>query len=378
MEDGGKEVSENNKPVAAQTVKAASGQIFYTGLNIPKNFKPTNIRPAYVRGEELPAAFDWREKVELMPVRNQGQCGSCWSFSSVATFEDSRRIQGEKEDLSEQYLVSCNTEGWGCDGGFFAYNYMMAPKGGVSEASYPYTGTDSACKGGLVYGAKIKSWAYLPGGDDAGNNINEIKAALFKYGPLGVGVAADDAFSSYTGGIFRGSGATSLNHAVNLVGWNDNNGDGYWIMRNSWGNWGEGGFMRIAYKANRIGAWANYIVYEKGDGPTPDPDPTPNPDPEPCTPKPYASTGFGDLIKARLGQQINMGTKPLAGHSYFWTAEPAFDGGAQPPYPQIKYRPRITKRLTIHAVTKCGEATDSVTVQVIGGLRGKKLGKELE
>lgn len=368
------------KDLTKNYVTNKSGQKFYTGLVIPKGLSPKNVRSAYVVGEALPAAFDWREKVELMPIRNQGQCGSCWSFSSVATFEDSRRIQGEKEDLSEQYLVSCNTEGWGCDGGFFAYNYMMAPKGSISEASYPYTASDSACKGGLSYGAKIKSWAYLPGGDNAGDNINELKAAIYKYGPIGVGVAVDNAFSNYSGGIFRDTGYRSLNHAVNIVGWNDNGGDGYWIMRNSWGNWGENGYARVAYKANGLGAWANYVVYEKGD-PTPNPDPTPgpSPDPQPCDPKPYADTGYGDSITVRPGATVIMGTKQKPGHRYYWTADPVFDNNGAPQTAQIRYTPRIQKRLTVHAVTKCGEATDSVTVKLSAGyLNSSTVKPELE
>jgi hypothetical protein len=370
----------STNPIPMNAVISSSGKLFYTGLKIPQGFKPKNVRPAYVKGEELPAAFDWRDKVELMPIRSQGSCGSCWSFSTVATFEDSRRIQGEKEDLSEQYLVSCNNEGWSCNGGFFAYDYMMAPKGGISEASYPYTATDSACKGGLNYGAKIKSWAYLPGGDNAGDNINEMKAAIFKYGPIGVGVAVDSNFSNYSGGIFKDTGYRSLNHAVNIVGWNDAEG-GYWIMRNSWGNWGENGFMRIAYKANGIGAWSNYVVYEKDPNPNPDPtpDPKPNPDPQPCSPKPYADTGYGDSITVKNGASILMGTKPRAGHRYYWTASPAFDNGAVPQEAQIKYKPRVTKRLTVHAVTQCGEATDSVTVKLLSGyLDSSKVVPELD
>jgi hypothetical protein len=199
--------------------------------------------------------------------------------------------------------------------------------------------------------------------------VEDIKRALYTYGPLSVGVAVDNAFSSYSGGVFQDTGFRTLNHAVNLVG----GGEGYWIMRNSWGSgWGpDGGFMKIAFGANGIGAWANYVVYEKNPNPTPDPtpDPKPNPDPDPqpCSPKPYADTGYGDSITVRNGANILMGTKPRAGHRYYWTASPAFDNGAQPQEAQIKYKPRVTKRLTIHAVTQCGEATDSVTVKLLSG-----------
>jgi hypothetical protein len=284
-------------------------------------------------------------------------------MSTSATFQDVKRIFGEKDDLSEQYLLSCTKPGeWNCaNGGFFAHDMHMSPKGAVLASEYPYTGTDSACRSGLNHRWKLSSWAYLPGGENP--SVDEIKAAIYKYGPVSIGVAADSAFSNYSGGIFQGSGATELNHAVNLVGW----GEGYWILRNSWGaGWGENGFMRIRWTANKVGAWANFIVYNKEpEPPGPGPDPDPNPDPEPCDPQPYADTGYGDSIKVRVGATVYLGTKARPGHYYYWTAEPAFDNGAVPKEAKIKYSPRITKRLTVHAVTQCGEATDSVTVNAM-------------
>jgi hypothetical protein len=349
-------------------VVSKSGQIFRTGLIVPMNFKPLRIVKAHL-GEDLPATFDWRDKVTLSPIENQGSCGSCWAFSTAATFQDVKRIFGETEDLSEQYLLSCaNPSQWSCNGGFFAHDAHKSPRGGVLASEYPYTAKDTTCKSSINYRWKLSSWAYLQGGENP--TVDEIKAAIYKYGPVSVGVAVDDSFSSYTGGIFQGTGFTNLNHAVNIVGW----GDGYWIMRNSWGtSWGENGYMRLKFGANGIGAWANFIIYNKSPdpGPSPDPqptpDPTPTPDPEPdCTPKPIADTGYGDSIKVRAGSTIILGSREKAGHTYYWTAEPSFDNNARPETPKIKYKPRITKRLTVHAVTICGEATDSVTVNVRG------------
>ena len=355
--------------IPKDAILSSSGKMYRTGLKVPVGFKPKNIIKADL-GEDLPATFDWRTKVQLSPIENQGSCGSCWSFSTTATFQDVKRIFGETEDLSEQYLLSCaNPSEWSCNGGFFAHDAHKDPRGAVLASEYPYTGTDSACKSGLNYRWKLTSWAYLPGGETP--SVNEIKAAIYKYGPVSVGVAADSAFSNYTGGIFRGSGSTQLNHAVNLVGW----GTDHWIMRNSWGTgFGEGGYMRIAFNANGIGAWTNFIVYNKEPeppGPGPDPDPNPNPDPEPCSPQPYADTGYGDAIKVRVGAQVFLGTKARPGTYYYWTAEPDFDNGGKPVEAKIKYRPRVTKRLTVHAVTQCGEATDSVTVHAMQGYRSQ-------
>jgi hypothetical protein len=370
---------EPQKPMdilAKDAVVSIDGKVFRTGLKVPKGFRPPIIVGVPLN-LALPTEFDWRTKFQLSPIENQGSCGSCWAFSTAATFQDVKRIFGEKDDLSEQYLLSCaNPQEWSCNGGFFAHDAHKSPKGGVLASEYPYTGTDSTCKSGINYQWKLTSWAYLPGGETP--SVDEIKAAIYKYGPVSVGVAADSKFSSYSGGIFQGSGSTQLNHAVNLVGW----GNGYWIMRNSWGSgWGESGYMRIKFNANGIGAWTNFIVYNQAPDPQPDPgpnpDPNPNPDPQPepdpeCEPKPFASTGYGDSITVRKGGTIILGTTARQDHTYYWTAEPAFNGGVEPPYAKIKYAPAIQKRLTIHAVTECGEATDSITVKVARGVRTAK------
>lgn len=362
-----------------EKVKDASGNVYFTGLKIPKNFKPDIVQSALkTQVGELPASFDWRDKVALSPVENQGSCGSCWAFSTAATFQDALRVKGESRNLSEQYLLSCTKPGeWNCaNGGFFAHDMHMSPKGGVDAADYPYTGSDSTCRTGLTYHQKVARWAYLPGGETP--SVAEIKSALVQFGPLSVGVAADDQFSNYKSGIFMGSGSTQLNHAVNIVGYGSENGQEYFIMRNSWGNWGENGYMRAAIingkAVNGLGAWANYVVYEGGNpDPNPSPDPTPGPTPPPeCTPKPVASTGFGASIWIKAGQSVKIGMKPRAETTYYWTAVPDFEGAAKPIVSMISFKPAITKTLTIHAVTKCGEATASTKVNVNRSIKGAK------
>jgi C1A family cysteine protease len=360
-------------PQYSNQVKDINGNIYYTGFKVPVGFKPTNVISALkTQVGALPETFDWRTKVALAPIENQGGCGSCWSFSSTATFQDVLRIKGEVRDLSEQYLLSCTKPGdWNCaNGGFFAHDMHMAPKGGVDAKDYPYTASDTPCKSGLTYHQQIVKWAYITGGENP--TVDEIKSAIFQYGPVSVGVGVDSAFSSYTGGIFKDTGYRQLNHAVNIVGW----GADYWIMRNSWGSWGINGYMNIAFGANGIGAWANFVEYV-GTGPQPTPEPTPTPTPTPppgpdCKPKPVASTGFGPSIWLKVGQGVKMGMKARANTTYFWTAIPAFDGGAKPEVPMINFKPSVTKTLTIHATNPCGEAVATTKVNVSKNMKNIK------
>ena len=116
----------------------------------------------------------------------------------------------------------------------------------------------------------------MSGAEDAVPSVDAIKQAIYTYGPISVAVCAGSHFQAYSGGIFNTSescGSDVINHAVVLVGWNDNNGtDGYWILRNSWGtSWGMAGYMYIGYGVSQVGYGANFIEYAGG---------TPNPAPD--------------------------------------------------------------------------------------------------
>jgi hypothetical protein len=213
---------------------------------------------------DLPAYFDWRDVDGCTPVKNQASCGSCWAFATVGPLECNIKIKdGITVNLSEQWLVSCNTDGWGCDGGFMAHMYHQwktDPCGGtgaVMESYFPYVAYDASCNCPYPHEYLIDSWAYI-GGGTAG-----MKQAILDYGPISVGVYANSAMQAYDGGIFNGCQSYSCNHAVVLVGWDDNQGGGVWFMRNSWGTgWGEdGGYMRIPYGCSNIGDSACYVVY---------------------------------------------------------------------------------------------------------------------
>jgi hypothetical protein len=213
----------------------------------------------------LPGSYDWRSVTGLPPVRNQGGCGSCWAFATVGVLECAIKIKDAQiVNLSEQWLVSCNRSGWSCEGGWFAHDYHQwktdncGGTGAVMESSLPYQADDNlACGCPYDHPYKIKSWMYISGG------INGIKQAIMDYGPVAVGVVANNAFQAYGGGVFNGCGSGELNHAVVLVGWNDTQGDsGVWIMRNSWGSWwGESGYMRIPYGCNAIESEPCCVLY---------------------------------------------------------------------------------------------------------------------
>jgi len=220
--------------------------------------------PCKPRGD-LPEAFDWRDEIEggLPSVKNQGNCGSCWAFGTIASVECNIKIKdGEEVDLSEQWLVSCNQDGYGCSGGWWCHDYFKengktdpcGDSGAVLEEDFPYSATDEPCDCPYPHEYFIEDWAYV--GDPNGvAEVDEIKQAIYDYGVVSVAVCVNDAFRDYDGGVFSGPTCTSMNHAVALVGWDDNQGtEGVWFLRNSWGSgWGEDGYMKIEYGVSNVG-----------------------------------------------------------------------------------------------------------------------------
>ncbi|MFA5780879.1 MAG: C1 family peptidase [Bacteroidales bacterium] len=260
----------NNPAIDNYTITVVSGGK-YTG-----NYTPTvKEKPKHITStpKSVPSKWDWRS--QCTPIGDQQQCGDCWAFAGVGVLECNIKITDSvTRDISEAYLTNCDTAYFGCNGGGCPLDYWLAPKGAVYESDYPWTtslgnGTTGTCGGPFTYHETIKSYAYVPG-----ENANDIppdanmKDAIYNYGPIWVGVAASNAWSSYTGGIFTESD-TSVDHAVVLVGWVDSaavSGGGYWILRNSWGaSWGINGYMYISYGSDAVGTYAAYIVYKGKD-----------------------------------------------------------------------------------------------------------------
>jgi hypothetical protein len=143
----------------------------------------------------------------------------------------------------------------------------------VSEADFRYTATDAPCSGPYTHHEKIADWVYI-GSENGVPPTDAIKQAIQDHGPVSAAVCVNSAFQGYTGGVFNPTTpCRQVNHAITLVGWDDS--VGAWILRNSWGpDWGEDGYMRIAYGKSLVGYSANYVVYGSS---TPTPTPTPPP-----------------------------------------------------------------------------------------------------
>lgn len=313
------------------------------GIVEPKDWQKNAMFVTPAADRALPSKLDWRDLAVdgLSPIKNQGSCGSCWAFSAVATMEDQLRIRDNtSKDLSEQYLVSCNQDGYSCSGGWWAHKYHVNP-GSVLENDFRYTAQNTPCKSNLPKDAKLEGWAYVTQHADI-PSVENLKRAIMEYGPISVTVHSNSSFHAYTGGIYNDcSNAGSVNHAVNIVGWNDEGG--YWIMRNSWGrNWGENGYMRIKYNCRRLGYAASFVTYAAT-----------------CQPQPVANTGTDVTISA--GEEITLGDEAVAGTSYQW--EPAV-GLDNPQAAQVTASPTKTTTYTLTATTSCGSARRAVTVTV--------------
>lgn len=209
----------------------------------------------------LPSSFDWRSLGFTLPIKNQGACGSCWAFSSIASLESAALIFNEKVVVaSEQEVVDCDEDWYGCQGGNFAGPYLVS-NGVTSESLYPYKAKNQKCKSkGLERVLKPVAW-YNLGASDRSPSVDELKAAIMQYGFVSVAVGANSRWDTYNGGVMKGCKFKGLNHMVNLVGWTK---DGNWIMRNSWGqNWGDKGYALMPFGCDSIGEEAAYIVVEK-------------------------------------------------------------------------------------------------------------------
>ena len=215
------------------------------------------IKSNFKRADSL----DWRLKGAVNEIKDQGQCGSSWAFSAIASAESANFLSsGKLERYSEANLVDCVDDlvCYGCHGGQMspAFDYVIAKQGGRFnlESDYPYKPSQDRCRFSASKAVgSIRSYIEVNEGDE-----DELADKCAEYGPVCVGFDASLwSFQCYSSGIYDEPACSpvSLSGAGNVVGYGAEGGTDYWILRISWGvEWGEAGYMRmIRNKGNQCG-----------------------------------------------------------------------------------------------------------------------------
>jgi len=209
------------------------------------------------------ASLDWRTVGAVTGVKDQGQCGSCWSFSATGSIEGAVQIKtGSLISLSEQQLMDCSKpEGDdSCEGGLMddAFQFVLDNKGICTEMDYPYLAKDEpTCKKTCKVASTITAFSDVPYDPQHPGDETALMAAVMK-GPVSIAIEADQpVFQLYTGGVITSKACgTNLDHGVLIVGFGTDNTTmvDYWLVKNSWGAaWGEKGYVRLARNQNECG-----------------------------------------------------------------------------------------------------------------------------
>jgi len=262
----------SNVEIIDQLNEESDGAIF--GINEFSDLSPeefTKIYNGFVPGPEdaerplldlpnaaAPDTFSWLDSSKVTAVKNQAQCGSCWAFSATENIESVWMIAknltaSDMKPLAPQQIVDCDKSDGGCNGGWprTAYTYVINAHGQDTEASYPYRAVNQACHFILAdVEATISSYKYAT----TSRNEDQMKTATATVSPLSICVDASK-WQSYRSGVMTAAQCgTSLDHCVQIVGYDTSSATPFWNVRNSWGaSWGEKGFIRLAYGHNTCG-----------------------------------------------------------------------------------------------------------------------------
>lgn len=219
------------------------------------NYVPSPVKPYFQKKlskavKSFPARYDLRDSSWVTAVKDQGNCGCCWAFSVLGSIESGwLQKQYGSFDLSEENMKNCHGfEVGGCTSGNaeMAQAYLTRGSGPVAESEENYTALDKPCNHSFTPSAFITASVYVPG------DIEQVKQAVLDYGGLYTSLHWDGNYYSGATHAYYYTGNSQVNHAVLLVGWDDNKitggKKGAWIAKNSWGTaWGSGGFFYLSY-----------------------------------------------------------------------------------------------------------------------------------
>jgi len=225
------------------------------GLDAAPQSTAEFVHQAPANLDSVPASIDWTTKGAVTPVKDQGQCGSCWSFSTTGSMEGAYFLKnGKLESFSEQNFVDCDNRSnggkdKGCNGGLMDNAFTWATKNGgiCSEADYPYvsgtTKTAGTCNTGCT---QVKNSAPKSHTDVTKNSDSAMMSALAQQ-PVSIAIEADQKdFQLYKSGVFTGTCGAKLDHGVLAVGYGTLNGVDFYKVKNSWGTtWGDKGYILL-------------------------------------------------------------------------------------------------------------------------------------
>ncbi|GMS80620.1 hypothetical protein PENTCL1PPCAC_2795, partial [Pristionchus entomophagus] len=249
-------------PPAPPATTAAPTTTFDCGQSLQTPSSSTVTPP---NNGQIPDSLDWRDAGVVTAVKNQGTCGACWAFSTTGAIESQYAMKyAENISLSEQNLMDCSTQNYGCQGGNMAIAMQyIAQNGGVdTESGYPYLGYQSNCRYSTAsIGGRDTGYVPVTSGDE-----NALKIAVATIGPISVAFdASHSSFQSYQSGVYYEPycSSTVLDHAILVIGYGTDPEMGdYWLIKNSWGtSWGEEGFGRMARNRGNNCGIATEAVY---------------------------------------------------------------------------------------------------------------------
>ncbi len=349
----------NGEPLNAEVQRTA-----------PSIYEKATVDPSFSASKSLPTEFDWRDyngHAYIGEARDQGGCGSCYSFGATACAEGTYNYatgsyDSNAADFSEGWIAFCLSEMSaysshfsGCNGADYEYMELQAlvDVGHIDESYFPYSDANNqSCPSTTDNAPKIQfeGWYRVPSSD-----VDAIKTAIMTYGVVDAAVYVTTSFQNYSGGVWSDSNSgcsngayTTTNHAIALVGWGHDATEGdYWILRNSWGtSWGENGYMRISVNSAAVDCAVCYMVYQN-------------------VPQPPVAGFSADATTVVAGSTVNF-TDESANNptSWSWSFEGGTPSTSTTQNPSVTYNTLGTYNVTLTATNAEGNDTETKTAYI--------------